>query len=101
MALDQAATATASPLDYRRPHCDLLGFWVANGPERLEHRWAQALGRLPGAAWPLERFGASDCRCRAHLLGLPQMPSASLLQETLGLGWWVEPDELADVSESP
>ncbi|MBK5968793.1 hypothetical protein CCR91_08440 [Thiorhodovibrio winogradskyi] len=88
-------------LDYLRPHCRLLGFWVANGPERLEHPWAQALGRLPGAAWPLERFGSSDCRCRAHLIGLPRMPSASLLQETLGQGWWVDPEELDDASESP
>lgn len=29
--------------------CDLTGVWVDYGHERLERRWAQALGALPGA----------------------------------------------------
>jgi len=78
-------------LDFLRPWCDLTGVWVAYGHERLEHRWAQALGALPGARWPLLRFGASDCRCPAHLIALPKRPSDGLLRQTLGAGEWLEP----------
>ncbi|WP_462322980.1 DUF123 domain-containing protein, partial [Halochromatium sp.] len=60
------------------------------GHERLEHRWAQALGALPGARWPLPRFGASDCRCPAHLVALPEPPSQEHLQQTFGAGEWLE-----------
>nr|WP_242479620.1 GIY-YIG nuclease family protein [Lamprobacter modestohalophilus] len=77
-------------LDALRPYCDLIGVWVTYGQERLEHRWAQALSALPGAHWPLLRFGASDCRCPAHLIALPKMPSDGCLLQTLGAGEWLE-----------
>ena len=78
-------------LDALRPYCDLIGVWVTYGQERLEHRWAQALSALPGARWPLPRFGASDCRCPAHLIALPEPPSQDQLQQALGAGEWLEP----------
>ncbi|WP_246155836.1 GIY-YIG nuclease family protein [Thiohalocapsa marina] len=81
-------------LDDLRPHCDLLGFWVAYGTERLEHRWALTLGALPAANWPLLRFGASDCRCPAHLIALPEVPTSETLHQSLGAGCWLQPGDL-------
>ncbi|MCC7410809.1 MAG: GIY-YIG nuclease family protein [Gammaproteobacteria bacterium] len=45
-------------------------FWYA-GPAVLEHRWSAVLARLCGAPPPVPGFGASDCRCGAHLYRLP------------------------------
>lgn len=78
-------------LDYLRPCCDLVGVWVSFGYQRLEHHWAQALGAWPGAHWPLAGFGASDCRCPAHLIALPEVPSSDQLHQNLGAGEWLEP----------
>lgn len=77
-------------LDYLRPHCRVLGFWVAPGKERREHLWAGLLGSLPNASYPLPRFGASDCRCPAHLVRLEQIPETQALEALFGepLTWW-------------
>jgi Uri superfamily endonuclease len=75
-------------LDHLRPACQVLAIWVAYGQERREHLWALALGQLPDARWPLLRFGASDCRCPAHLLWLPDAPTIMRLRHTLGPGCW-------------
>ncbi|AGA90288.1 hypothetical protein Thimo_1502 [Thioflavicoccus mobilis 8321] len=75
-------------LDYLRPHCRILGFWIAHGRTRREHAWARALGALPQAHWPLARFGASDCDCPAHLIWLPEPPTSARLTATLGEGRW-------------
>ncbi len=58
-------------IDYLRAvtELDAIG-WLAS-PERLEHTWAQALVQAPGCTAPMPRFGASDCRCPAHLFFLP------------------------------
>lgn len=41
--------------------------WACSGNERLECEWARAIARQ-GPFWaPAPRFGASDCRCPAHL----------------------------------
>jgi Uri superfamily endonuclease len=78
-------------LDYLRPYCDLIGVWVSFGQQRLEHHWAQAFGAWPGARWPLPGFGASDCRCPAHLIALPEVPISCHLHQNLGAGEWLEP----------
>lgn len=41
--------------------------------ERVECAWSQALAARPGAWFPADGFGASDCPsgCRAHLVGFP------------------------------
>ncbi|MFZ5929487.1 MAG: GIY-YIG nuclease family protein [Acidobacteriota bacterium] len=41
--------------------------WGRLDPRRLECAWAQALSRHGSFACPAARFGASDCRCPAHL----------------------------------
>ncbi len=55
-------------IDYLRLHAHLCEVWSLASEERLECAWAQALLRLPGARMIAPRFGASDCRCPAHLI---------------------------------
>ncbi len=62
-------------IDYLRPHGKPVAVWYSVGPERRECRWAQALLELSGASTPAPRFGASDCRCPAHLIGYPSLPA--------------------------
>jgi Uri superfamily endonuclease len=45
--------------------------WWRESTARLECRWAQLVGGLPGAKPPAPGFGASDCACPAHLFLLP------------------------------
>ncbi|SDX19118.1 GIY-YIG nuclease family protein [Thiocapsa roseopersicina] len=61
-------------LDYLRPHCEIIGYWIVYGTERREHAWAHALGRLPGVRRPLPGFGSSDCDCPTHLIELNAAP---------------------------
>lgn len=75
-------------IDYLRPECQVLGFWVAYGCERREHAWARALAALPEARLPLAGFGASDCRCPAHLVWLPERPGEEILRQSLVVGEW-------------
>ena len=64
---------TARPhwhIDYLRAVTELEAIcWLAS-PARLEHAWAMALVQAPGCTVPMPRFGASDCRCPAHLFFL-------------------------------
>lgn len=41
--------------------------WIRTGAQRLECEWASALDSLAEFDCPAPGFGASDCRCRAHL----------------------------------
>jgi len=54
-------------VDYFRRIARVEEVWICRGQSRLEHRWAETLGRAPGLRVPLRRFGSSDCRCQAHL----------------------------------
>jgi Uri superfamily endonuclease len=71
-------------LDYLRPHCVIIGYWIAYGTERREHTWAQALGRLPGVRRPISGFGSSDCDCPTHLFELDAAPQPETLMPILG-----------------
>jgi Uri superfamily endonuclease len=57
---------------------------VCAAPARLECAWVAALRRRAGARAPWPNFGASDCRCEAHLVamqpegGLPRVFSRAL-----------------------
>jgi len=57
-------------LDYLRPCLVLTGAWYCTAPRRLEHAWARRLQRAVALAVPVPGFGASDCRCPAHLFRL-------------------------------
>jgi len=61
-------------IDYLLAQAELVEVWWAAGNKHQECRWAQAVLSLPGASVPISRFGASDCRCLAHLVALPQRP---------------------------
>ena len=76
-------------LDYLRPSCRILGIWTAYGLQRREHEWAAALGALPASRRPLPGFGASDCRCPAHLIQLSELPDDGLFCRVLGKGEWL------------
>ncbi len=54
-------------IDYLRQVAPLVEVCCAASDTRLECTWAAALKHMPGAEIPIPRFGASDCRCEAHL----------------------------------
>ncbi len=61
---------------------------VRIGPERVECQTAAMVAALPDATLPAPRFGASDCRCPAHLVHIPARPDLDL---TLGPEWQTVP----------
>lgn len=64
-------------IDYLRRKAVPLGVWACEGEALLEHTWAAALLRLPGANIVVLRFGASDCRCPTHLVHFPARPDVA------------------------
>jgi len=48
--------------------------WTVGGAARRECHWAHRAMRLPGASIVVPRFGASDCRCTAHLIYTDRLP---------------------------
>ena len=48
------------------------------GSARIECQTASIVLVLPGATLPVPRFGASDCRCRAHLVHFEARPNLAL-----------------------
>ncbi len=81
---------TTKPLhwhvDYLRAYATAVAVWYTVGERRRECRWARALSELPGARLPAPRFGASDCRCRAHLIGYPHPPKLSTFSHLVEAG---------------
>lgn len=61
-------------IDYLRQQAIIREIWLLADPVRFEHAWAERLKALPGARFPAPRFGASDCRCPAHLIGFDARP---------------------------
>jgi sugar fermentation stimulation protein A len=82
--LDQRLAHHLNPSGARRWHldylrdvavvCDVCRF---PGQVRRECDLARAVRSLDGAAIPVPRFGASDCRCAAHLVYFPNRPDLS------------------------
>lgn len=64
-------------IDYLRQVAVLEEVWYVQSAMQYEHRWAAALCELPGAACPVRRFGASDCRCPAHLAHFTDRPQVA------------------------
>lgn len=71
-------------IDYLRPYLEPVAAWFITGPERRECSWAKALIRLPRASIPSAGFGASDCRCPAHLIEFPAQPDILGLARLVG-----------------
>lgn len=61
-------------VDYLRTAVEPVGIWYALGAQKRECVWARALAGFPGALIPAPRFGASDCRCRAHMVHFAALP---------------------------
>jgi len=71
-------------VDYLRQQTVWGGAWGCDSPHRLECTWAAALHRLPGAEIVVSGFGASDCRCRAHLVRVSALPDEEWFASVLG-----------------
>lgn len=76
------ATCPHWHIDYLRRHAPLTELWYSYDPVRREHHWAALLQALGGAA-PLPGFGASDCRCPAHLFHFATPPAWPVFSEAL------------------
>ena len=61
-------------VDFLREQTQLLGVWYSQQPQRLEHKWAQAIGRLPDTMVLVPGFGSSDCDCPSHLYHVTYTP---------------------------
>jgi Uri superfamily endonuclease len=61
-------------LDYLRTVLLPQAAWYTPDPLPREHAWARLFAAAPGASIPLMRFGASDCRCAAHLFFFEHRP---------------------------
>lgn len=71
-------------LDYLREQALWGGAWGCDSPHQLECTWAAAMHRLPDAEVVVPGFGASDCRCWAHLVRLPALPDETWFASALG-----------------
>ncbi len=72
-------------IDYLRPAALLEQAWVMRGDFRAECQWAAAARALSKAETPISRFGASDCRCPAHLIRFPRRPNPERFAATAGI----------------
>ena len=71
-------------IDYLKHATRIVEIWYVADPVRREHAWARALGDLSDASIPLPGFGASDCRCAAHLVHFPTRPRLATFARALG-----------------
>ena len=62
-------------IDYLRQIAPLVELCYSASDTRLECVWAAELKQMPGAGIPIPRFGASDCRCEAHLFYFAAAPT--------------------------
>ena len=67
-------------IDYLRQETSVVEIWAFVGATNLEHDWAKTLYASPLCAVPMPRFGASDCRCRAHLVFCQARPELTAFQ---------------------
>ena len=71
-------------VDYLREHAIWGGVWGSASELKLECSWADALRGLPGAEIVAPGFGASDCRCSAHLVRVSALPDDDWFARSLG-----------------
>jgi Uri superfamily endonuclease len=61
-------------IDHLRAVSSLRQIWVWPWTGGAECRMSTMIRHLPHATCPVEGFGASDCRCLAHLICFPSQP---------------------------
>lgn len=71
-------------VDYLRELATWGGAWACGSEQRLECIWAATLRCLTGARVVAPGFGASDCRCPAHLVHLAALPGEDWFHRVLG-----------------
>ncbi len=71
-------------IDYLRQGAGVCEVWWIASETPCEHQWSDALRSLPDAAVPIPRFGASDCRCPAHLIGFAGKPDFASFSDIVG-----------------
>jgi Uri superfamily endonuclease len=69
--------------DYLLAHARLTEIWTVVSERHLECAWARSAMGLAGAQIIAPRFGASDCRCSAHLVHFPRPPEAAQITAAL------------------
>ena len=85
-------------IDYLTQAAALEEIWYLASETGYEHDWANLLTTLPHATLPVSRFGASDCKCPAHLFYFPVRPTFAQFEAlTSGQGdvhcWDVTPSQ--------
>ncbi|MCL5271455.1 MAG: GIY-YIG nuclease family protein [bacterium] len=71
-------------IDHLRRHARLESIWYGVHDDRRECVWAARLAGAAGLVVPVARFGASDCRCPAHLFFAPKGTSAPITASAAG-----------------
>ncbi|MGR9098945.1 MAG: GIY-YIG nuclease family protein [Gammaproteobacteria bacterium] len=61
-------------IDYLREIAHPVEIWFTPDPVKREHQWSRMLAETFGLSAPIAGFGASDCRCPAHLFYNPAKP---------------------------
>ena len=85
-------------VDYLREYAVWGGAWASYSTERGECAWASAILSRPGARVVAPGFGASDCRCPAHLVHVASLPEAAWFARVLGAERvTVSPDEMDEL----
>ncbi len=81
-------------VDYLRAAAPVREVWYVASAATYEHRWAAVLLALPDATLPVPRFGASDCRCPAHLVFFPKKPELNAFSRAAGIpvAHWLPPN---------
>lgn len=62
-------------IDYLAQAATIEEIWYIASETGYEHHWANLLTALPDASLPVNRFGASDCKCPSHLFHFSARPS--------------------------
>lgn len=85
-------------VDYVREVAAWGGAWARDSGERLECIWAEVMRRRPDASVVANGFGASDCRCPAHLVRVASLPDEHWFATNLGAErTTVSPDEIDEL----
>lgn len=80
----RGSTSRRWHIDYLRATVEPSDAWVSYAAGRHEHRWAEVLCAMPGAQIPVPAFGASDCRCAAHLIRFAVAPALARFTRLAG-----------------
>jgi Uri superfamily endonuclease len=71
-------------IDYLARQARIEQIWYTQQEDRREHEWAALMQQLIGATVPAPGFGASDCKCPAHLFFFREKPDFQSFQRLAG-----------------